>query len=146
LDIQSWGVGNIPHNAHRWIKKDEDLQTFIHHPMCACGKCEDGMRWLVLGMKIQQKNLKQKINATIDKMPSCPPNLFLFGLGFFKIPMLIVGCCYNLYSLRPIKKVHGNWNLSPTRALLYLYPLACEKCGSYVRLNAWDGGCEILWF
>jgi hypothetical protein len=44
LDIQSWGVGNIPHNAHRWIKKDEDIQTFIHHPMCACGECEDGMR------------------------------------------------------------------------------------------------------
>jgi hypothetical protein len=35
LDIWSWHVGNIPHNAHRWIKKDENLQTFIHHPMCA---------------------------------------------------------------------------------------------------------------
>lgn len=70
----------------------------------------------------------------------------LFGLGFSKMPMLIVDCCYNLNFLRPIKKVHGNWNLSPTRALLHLYPLACEKCGSYVWLNAWDGHCEILRF
>jgi anaerobic glycerol-3-phosphate dehydrogenase len=26
----------------------------------------------------KKKTLKQEINATIDNMPSCPPNLFLF--------------------------------------------------------------------
>jgi hypothetical protein len=34
LGIQFWGVGNIPHNAHTCIEKNEDLQTFIYTTWC----------------------------------------------------------------------------------------------------------------
>jgi hypothetical protein len=36
--IKFWGVGSIPQDAHECIKKDEDLQTFIHTTWCAYAK------------------------------------------------------------------------------------------------------------
>jgi len=38
LGIKFGGVGSIPQDAHERIKKDQDLQTFIHTTQCTHAK------------------------------------------------------------------------------------------------------------
>ncbi len=53
--------GNISHDVHIHIEKDEDLQTFIHTIWCAHAKrVRDGLGWYLLGARIEQDHLEMR--------------------------------------------------------------------------------------